>query len=770
MKRMPLAGAFLSIVAALLVLSNIFFDNSKAQSETVKRAEVSKKQAPAQDLPLKTKFDNLIAKAQDSGTVRVIIGLRTNYSPEGYLANDSKREAQRDAIAEVQNDVTEKLKGYRVESVKQFEFIPFMAMEVDSAALGQIKQFAEVGSLEEDVLADPTMQQSIPLIGAPNAWSSGYTGAGRTVAVLDTGVDKNHAFFGGRVVSEACYSSNVTATATSLCPGGVTESTASNSGLNCDTSVSGCFHGTHVAGTVAGNNSASNIFGVAKDANIIAIQVFSLFTPTACNSATQCIRTYNSDQIKGLERVYALRNTYTIDAVNMSLGGGQYFANCDAANLARKAAIDNLRSANIATIIASGNDGFTNSMGAPACISTAISVGSTQDGSSGTADTVSSFSNGASFLNILAPGQTITSSVPGGGYGGANGTSMATPHVAGAWAVVRSKYPNDTVQQTLDRLVSTGLPVTDIRNGITKNRIRLDHAVGNPASDSCAAPSPIVIGQIINGTLDGGDCLVSGKRRDRYSFSGIAGQQITVNLDSAAFDTYLYLLNSSSGQAISENNNTSGAITNSRIPLTGTFTLPTTGSYIISASSYDFGITGAYTISLTSPFYNISGAVTYGTTPTGQTPKVVSNVSFAVTGAPSVSATTNVLGIYSLENLTANGEYTVTPTKSGNVNGISPVDATLILKHIAANGQGPNVLNPNQILAADASGDGNISPFDATLILRYIAAGTSNANTGEVGNWKFDPVSRPYQPLNNSVSGENYTAILIGEVNGNWTP
>jgi hypothetical protein len=409
-------------------------------------------------------------------------------------------------------------------------------------------------------------------------------------------------------------------------------------------------------------------------------------------------------------------------------------------------------------------------MGAPACISTAISVGSTQDGSSGTADTVSSFSNGASFLNILAPGQAITSAVPGGGYGTANGTSMATPHVAGAWAVVRSKYPNDTVQQTLDRLVSTGLPVTDTRNSITKNRIRLDHAVGNPAPDPCAAPSPIVIGQIINGTLDGGDCLVSGKRRDRYSFNGIAGQQITVNLDSAAFDTYLYLLNSSSGQVISENNNTSGAITNSRIPLTGTFTLPTTGSYIIAASSYNSGVTGAYTISLTSPFYNISGAVTYGTTPIGQTPKVVSNVSLAVTGATSVSATTNVLGIYSLENLTANGEYTVTPTKSGNVNGISPSDATMVLRHVAANGQGPNVLNPNQILAADANGDGNISPFDATLILRYIAAGAPNANTGQVGNWKFDPVSRPYQPLNIMVSNDNYSAVIVGEVNGSWTP
>jgi hypothetical protein len=94
----------------------------------------------------------------------------------------------------------------------------------------------------------------------------------------------------------------------------------------------------------------------------------------------------------------------------------------------------------------------------------------------------------------------------------------------------------------------------------------------------------------------------------------------------------------------------------------------------------------------------------------------------------------------------------------------------MVLRHVTANGQGPNALNPNQRIAADTNVDGSITPFDATLILRYIAAGGSNANTGQVGNWKFDPVSRPYQPLNNSVSGENYTAILIGEVNGDWAP
>jgi hypothetical protein len=162
---------------------------------------------------------------------------------------------------------------------------------------------------------------------------------------------------------------------------------------------------------------------------------------------------------------------------------------------------------------------------------------------------------------------------------------------------------------------------------------------------------------------------------------------------------------------------------------------------------------------------SISGTVTYGTNASIN----VANASLSAVssiGEPTVNAASNSAGGYTLNNLFTNGQYTVTPTKTGDRNGISPFDATLVLRHIAANGQGPNALNANQRIAADSSGDGNISPFDATLILRYIAAGAPNANTGQVGNWKFDPVSRPYQPLNNSVSGHNYTAFLIGEING----
>jgi photosystem II stability/assembly factor-like uncharacterized protein len=162
---------------------------------------------------------------------------------------------------------------------------------------------------------------------------------------------------------------------------------------------------------------------------------------------------------------------------------------------------------------------------------------------------------------------------------------------------------------------------------------------------------------------------------------------------------------------------------------------------------------------------SISGTIIYGT----DTSKNIANAALSAVsgiGEPTVNAATNNAGGYTLNNLFTNGQYTVTPTKTGDRNGISPFDATMILRHVAANGTGPNALNSNQQKAADTNGDGNISPFDATLVLRYIAFGGPNANTGQVGTWKFVQPSTNYNPLSSSQSNQNYTAYLIGEVNG----
>ena len=152
----------------------------------------------------------------------------------------------------------------------------------------------------------------------------------------------------------------------------------------------------------------------------------------------------------------------------MSLGGGKFSSFCNTDS--RKAAIDNLRTVNVATVISSGNNGYNGFVGAPGCISTAMTVGATTD-----SDGVASFSNHATLVDFLAPGVSVLSSVPGGGYSSWNGTSMAAPHVTGAFAALMDRVPSATETAIETALEITGLSVT--RSGITKPRIRVYQAL-----------------------------------------------------------------------------------------------------------------------------------------------------------------------------------------------------------------------------------------------------------------------------------------------------
>ena len=243
----------------------------------------------------------------------------------------------------------------------------------------------------------------------------------------------------------------------------------------------GCDHGTHISGIAAGNGIGKggiheNFRGVAPGAQIIGVNVFSIFNDALCGSQPKpCPLTYDSDQIRGLEYVYSLRDTYNIAAVNMSLGRGRFYNTCDDnVSAGYTSIVSNLNMAGIAVIAGSGNDGFTDSMRTPACLTGVVAVGAIYDNGA-----VTNFSNTAPFLDLLAPGSGVTSPGPGGVYEDWQGTSVSTPFVAGAWAIMRQAYPTAGLDEILNLLVTNGIPVLDTRPvvDITKPRIRIGASI-----------------------------------------------------------------------------------------------------------------------------------------------------------------------------------------------------------------------------------------------------------------------------------------------------
>ncbi|MEM7319469.1 MAG: S8 family serine peptidase, partial [Pseudomonadota bacterium] len=460
MRRVLSTGAMVSVMALTLSATVPAFGQNIAQS--------------------------VLDRAQEQDTVRVIVRLNTPFDAQS-MALEGEGGPQRQAIAAAQSSFAASLQG--VELVDPLEGLPLTVLEVTAEQLDQLRGNDAVLSVVEDELAEPTMAQTVPLIEADKAHDRNVKGQGQIVAVLDTGVDTGHTAFSGKIVSQACYSSTSGANnSTSLCPGGVSETTANGSGDDCSSGISGCGHGTHVAGTVAGNGGG--VLGVAPQAKLVAIQVFSRFSQqSSCGSApAPCVRSYTSDQIKGLNRVRQLaQGGMKIASVNMSLGGGQHTSHCDSDS--RKTVIDQLRALKVATVIASGNDGWTGSVGAPSCISSAISVGSTTK-----SDGVSGFSNHATLVDMLAPGSSITSARNGGGTTPKSGTSMATPHVAGAWALHKSKHPNDSVTTVENKLESEGKSIT--HDGITKPRIDLGYLGQLVFVPVQPAKSPLAFGTI----------------------------------------------------------------------------------------------------------------------------------------------------------------------------------------------------------------------------------------------------------------------------------
>jgi hypothetical protein len=395
------------------------------------------------------------------GMVRAIVGLQVVFTPEGGLDRTSVQ-LQRDAIAVARSRVGSALAATQYSVLRAYDAVPAVALSLSPQAVDALRASGLAARIGEDKVVSPTLGHLTKKVEATETTLFGRTGAGQHIAILDTGIDSTHPFLRqsstgpSKVVSEACFSN-------ASCPNGSNAQTGPGAGAPCTYSAD-CAHGTHVAGIAAGKDTSSLGFqGVAPDAKLIAVQVFSNFGGTAI--------AYASDLVAALNHVYGLATASTplaIAAVNMSLGGGQFSSGCDTVVPwdTVKLAMDNLRSVGTATVVATGNDSYKSGISAPACITTAIAVGGTNYG-----DTVMPMSNSSSQVDLLAPG-AATSSITGGGYAYYAGTSMATPVAAGSWAVLKQMKPTESVAAVLSHLQTTGHPVTD-SNNITTPRIRL---------------------------------------------------------------------------------------------------------------------------------------------------------------------------------------------------------------------------------------------------------------------------------------------------------
>ena len=427
----------------------------------------------------------ILSQLSREGTVNLIVGLKPAQNTP----------ANSDSIYDLQIKFLNEFSPNSIKNLVLYKYIPYLAFSTNRQGYQALLNNTMVASIERNKTMQPSLSNTASLIGANTARELGYNGSGVKIAVLDTGIFSDNPFLTNKVVGEACFSKNWGGDGSSLCPDGNTTSTAEGSGTDCNSGYfsqfsitnDSCWHGTHIAGIIAGKDQGSNLYGIAPEARLISIQVFSYVPPGV-------VKAYQADVNLALEHIISLYDAgdHSIAAVNLSLEyndstNKKYTSTntCDTDWASTKALIDALASRNIAVIVSSGDNSYTDGMKAPGCISSAISVGATTK-----SDTVASYTNSANFLDLVAPGHLIYSSWAAG-YGTASGTSQAAAHVSGAWALLRQKDPTLTVAEGLSALKDTAKNVTDTRNNLVLKRVQIDSALNQLGPRPVTLISPI---------------------------------------------------------------------------------------------------------------------------------------------------------------------------------------------------------------------------------------------------------------------------------------
>ena len=371
---------------------------------------------------------------------------------EAFLKNDEVRVIVKlkepSSIETTQEKI---LKNFDKKDFRKYKDL--ISMKVSQKELKELEENLNVEKISYSHQIKAFLQDSVPLINASIIWpiqinNINITGIDETVCVIDTGINFSHPDLTGK--NKTCIIDCFDKTCVENC------SIGDDNG-----------HGTHVAGIVGANNG---IKGVAINVSLIGLKVLDSNGNGSGNGL---------DLVNAIDWCIENKENYNISVITMSLGTTTLYDNyCDDTfSTTWTKSINNATSHNISVVIATGNDGNTTHISSPACIQNATSVGWSNKN-----DTIISNSNRNNITDLFAPGTSINSTYNNGGYTPLSGTSMATPHVAGAIALInqflRLTGQTKTPQEIESVLNSTGKIIDDSGgSGLNFSRIDIYSAI-----------------------------------------------------------------------------------------------------------------------------------------------------------------------------------------------------------------------------------------------------------------------------------------------------